>query len=206
MKLSTFTRLSLAATAASFLLIPGASAQEANARNVRLVNYAAGTYIQDSPTTWREDAGSNGQFRFIEVSRTDRGVYLYDAGRRVNIVLDMFQRKVLYSDPLQSFPLYDITSESAKINGRIVRLVRYMDKKGALAGGFSQQADRKWVEFGPTQNVKFNYTEAARDDWSVYLQDATRGVSIQIDLHTRKVIHSDRTITRQPLYDVAAAE
>jgi hypothetical protein len=87
-----------------------------------------------------------------------------------------------------------------------VKLVRYMDAKGNEIGGFTQQANRRWAEFGPSHSFKFNYTETARDDWSVYLQDNTRGVSIQIDLHTRQVIYSDRTVSRQPLYTVATAE
>ena len=206
MKRSTFTHFALAAIAASFLFTTTASAQ--NARTVRQVNYGSGLFFQDSPTTWREEAGSSGNFQYMEVDRTERAVFLYDASRRVNVVLDMFQRKILNGSSLQSLPLYDMTADTTRINGRIVRLIRYMDKRGVVLGGFTQQADRKWVEFGggAAHTVNYTFTEAGRDDWSVYLHDASRNAYVQIDLHTRKVIYSDPTVSRLPLYDVAFAE
>ena len=36
-----------------------AKRQNANAENVHMVNYATGLFFQDSPTTWREEAGSS---------------------------------------------------------------------------------------------------------------------------------------------------
>lgn len=53
---------------------------------------------------------------------------------------------------------------------------------------------QEWVETGADHNqIRFRYRETNRDDWSVYLHDASRRVDIQLDLHTKKVMYSDAT-------------
>lgn len=205
MTTSIFTQITLIAFTASAFLAT-AIAQNSTAHNVRSVKHATGIFFQDSPTTWREDGA--GQFHFNEVDRTDRAVYLYDTSRRVYIILDLFQRKILFSyDTAQSVALYNIESDSPQINGRLAKLVHHMDAAGNVVGGFSQQQGKIWLEFGATRNVNFTLTETGRDDWSVYLQDSSRGVTIRLDLSARKVMYSDRSSSSsRPLYDIAAVE
>lgn len=64
---------------------------------------------------------------------------------------------------------------------------------------------RQWVEFDNTGRAAFRFDEVQRDEWSVYLVDRSRGVNLQLDLHTRKVMYSDATTQRSPLYDIMSA-
>lgn len=41
----------------------------------------------------------------------------------------------------------------------------------------------------------FKWTERARDEWSVYLTDASRGYNLQLDLWTKNVTLSDQSTT-----------
>jgi hypothetical protein len=110
---------------------------------------------------------------------------------------------VKYSDATQQFDLYHIESGSAKPNGRIVKRVYYNDANGNISGGFAQNATG-WVEFRmPTRQAAFNFIEVNRDDWSVYLEDRSRSVAIQIDMHTGKVMYNQFGQPRQPLYNIA---
>jgi hypothetical protein len=54
--------------------------------------------------------------------------------------------------------------------------------------------------------VSFQFSETHRDDWSVYLQDDSRGVWLQLDLHTKKVMYRDKN-TPQPwqLYTISSS-
>ena len=60
----------------------------------------------------------------------------------------------------------------------------------------------RWEERGSDGNG-FQFNEDRRDDWSVYLLDPSRGVKLQLDLHTRKVMYSDSGApSPRPLYDI----
>ena len=60
----------------------------------------------------------------------------------------------------------------------------------------------RWEERGADGSA-FQFAETNRDDWSVYLNDASRGVSLAIDAHTRRVMYSDPGAPQwRPLYDL----
>ena len=48
-------------------------------------------------------------------------------------------------------------------------------------GVFQQTAPGQWTEFG-NSGQNFYFEERNRDDWSVYLHDVSRDISIQIDI------------------------
>jgi hypothetical protein len=50
--------------------------------------------------------------------------------------------------------------------------------------------------------VRFRFEEVQRDDWSVYLVDRSRGVNLQLDLHTRRVMYSQGNGARSELYQI----
>jgi len=184
-----------------------------NGRNANTVEFASGgktigAFIQVSTKQWKEDKFSGNDFNFTEVMRDDWSVYLRDASRGVNIQLDLHTKKVMYSDDNgNAFPLYDVTRALNKVNGYLTCNVTF----SALGGGkklgtFAQTGAKQWKEISadPKGN-DFNFTEVARDQWSVYLRDASRGVNIQLDLHTRKVMYNVDGSSRVPLYKVMNA-
>ena len=96
------------------------------------------------------------------------------------------------------------SAAQAGVNGRNVTAVDH--GAGTVKHGeFRQSAPRQWVEVNQKGETTFRFDETARDEWSVYLVDRSRGVEIQLDLFTRKVMFGDGRSPRRPLYDILAA-
>ena len=91
------------------------------------------------------------------------------------------------------------------VNGYNVQIVHY-GQQGQQQGSFVQTGPGQWQE-QPTHagGNAFAFEERQRDDWSVYLFDASRGVAIQLDLYTRIVYYSDAQSPRRELYQVLSA-
>jgi hypothetical protein len=90
------------------------------------------------------------------------------------------------------------------VNGRTVRKVQF-GQGGAPKGAYVQAGPGRWAETDASGRARFAFEETGRDDWSVYLTDRARGVSLQIDLHTRKVMYRDGNKPMQALYEVLGA-
>ena len=158
-----------------------------NGYNANVVNYQYGgrpaSYHQVDAKTW-EERGPGGKKRiFQETHRDQWSIYLYDAPQKTSLQLDLHRKKVGYRDsnnPTQR-DIYNITSASSKLSGWLVKRVTFN------RGAFIYRGGKQWVETGANGRVRFNFTEMGRDDWSVYIKDASRNVSVQIDLHTRKI-------------------
>ena len=181
-------------------------------RNVNLVEFgdassSLGTFRQIGKTQWIEqDKQGQKTFSFSQTQRDDWSVYLLDSSRNVRLQLDLHRKMVRYSDPQTPIrDQYKILSSSSKLSGWLVSSVVFKEG-GAERGEYSQQAGKAWQELSlPSRKVAFNFQEQARDDWSVYLYDASRDVHIQLDLHTRKVMYSDGSGQRRPLYTISKA-
>lgn len=93
---------------------------------------------------------------------------------------------------------------AAGANGRNVSGVDF-GSGGQKLGRFQQAGAQRWIEFNASGQVAFRFEETGRDDWSVYLTDRSRGVNIQLDLHTKKVMYSDANTPRRVQYDVLVA-
>lgn len=154
-----------------------------NGYNVDIVTHANGAFVQLSTKEWIE-TGIGSSFGFREVGRDEWSVYLHDDGRDISIQLDLHRKKIIYSDSTQRFVLYTITSVSPEvINGYAASRVLYNN------GGFVQINKNEWSE--NNEDGSFIFTETRRDEWSVYLEDANRGVQIKLDLFKNEIIYSD---------------
>lgn len=93
-------------------------------------------------------------------------------------------------------------------NGRNVRMVAFGANGSELGLYRLFGPGGQWVETGVDHGqINFRFRETGRDDWSVYLHDASRGVNIQLDLHTKKVMYSDgANPTRRELYSILNAD
>ncbi|MGB0932005.1 MAG: hypothetical protein ACPGVB_14570, partial [Chitinophagales bacterium] len=76
---------------------------------------------------------------------------------------------------------------------------------GTKLGAFIEKENKAWQE-ASLKNGTFNFIETHRDQWSVYLQDKSRNVFIQLDLHTKKVMYSVGNKTKTYLYSISAAK
>jgi hypothetical protein len=173
--------------------------QTADGHNVTLVVFGTpngktlGSYLQKSRQTWIEQSVPSGShFDFNEVRRDDWSVYLQDPSRNVSIQLDLHTRKVVYSDETGGRrELYQVLDASSKMNGWLASRVGYTDGSGRMTGEFESPRPGLWVERSlPSGESRFRFREVGRDDWSVYLEDRSRNVAIQLDLHTRKVMYN----------------
>lgn len=195
-------RRMFAASAAALLAsaLPVAAQAGVNGRNVTSVKRSGGRMTMGPLGAWTERGDDGVSFQFRETGRDDWSVYLADSSRGVRLQLDLHRRQVRYAEGDGPFnDLYPITGASAEVNGRNAARVE------TSGGYFRMTGARAWEERG-SDGGGFQFTEDRRDDWSVYLVDASRGVRLQLDLHTRKVLYSDSGEPRQrPLYDITGS-
>lgn len=171
----------------------------------------AGSLRQTDSHTWIEENSIDGKssFQFTETGRDDWSVYLKDSSRNVSLQLNLFEGAIFYSDAknprrqLYTIGRADVLPLLNLDNGKTVNLVAYGDSTGKLLGHFRQTSEQTWSEDSETKgrNV-FAFSEIARDDWSVYLYDASRKIWIQADLYTRKIMVQTAGAQPQVLYDV----
>ena len=73
---------------------------------------------------------------------------------------------------------------------------------GIHKGAYVQIGPDTWKEVDAQGQTKFKFKEVNRGEWSVFLHDPSRNVSIQIDLFRKKVIYNDADSPKRDLYDV----
>jgi hypothetical protein len=99
-----------------------------------------------------------------------------------------------------------VGQNNGRVDGRSVSRVEFGTSNRDSLGWLEQVGPRRWRERGHSRRT-FDFDELNRDDWSVYLEDSSRGVRLQIDLHTGWVYYSDR-LAPQPreLYRILNVE
>lgn len=92
----------------------------------------------------------------------------------------------------------ETVSPITPINGNQVSSVSFP------GGAFQQQSNtQKWVEVGTNGEVRFQFKELRRDEWSVYLYDHSRKIWIALDLWTKKVKYkASQRASYSDLYDI----
>lgn len=184
-----------------------------NGRTANLISFGSlagnplGTYRQIGIKKWEEVNVSNVVgFRFNEVQRDEWSVYLHDPSRNVSLQLDLHRKIIVYSDGNNNrFDLYKVLSASSKVNGWMANQASFSSLDGKPLGEYRQTGQKTWIEFNKNGDAVFAFAESQRDDWSIYMHDASRKVSIQIDLHRKKIVYSDPGTQRIDLYAVASA-
>ncbi len=194
-----------------FAVTFASGADTVTGENVTFIKYGdsktafLGTFIQrGGDLQWEEEKQKQGVAvnTFRETHRDAWSVYLVDDSRDVKIQLDLHTKKVMYSDPKWPTPnaIYNITERYAGSNGWTVCSAQIRNQEGYL-GGFIQTSSKGWIEIGKDGKTRWNFEEQGRDEWSVYLQDKSRDMNIQLDLYTKKVMLN--TKDRRPLYEIS---
>ena len=89
-----------------------------NGWNAVQVNYSDGQFFQNG-NQWIE-RNPRGTYYFVETHRDEWSVYLLDSGRNARIQLDLWQKKIYYSDTNTArTPIYAITGASS--GGRVIQ-------------------------------------------------------------------------------------
>lgn len=181
-------------------------AGEVNGASVKRVFHAGGRFVDKGNGKWEERGNDGAKFDFRETGRDEWSVYLTDDSRGVNLQLDLHRKMIFYSDAnTPQRPQYEITKAEAgksggssatptpsAVNGRNVKNVKYE------GGSFRQKKDGSWIE--KNNDGKHNFVETGRDDWSVYLEDKSRNVNIQLDLHRKEIFYSDANTPKRVQY------
>ena len=85
------------------------------------------------------------------------------------------------------------------VNGRNVIVAHHN------SGRFENTSSGAWTEFGSNGVANFSFRETHRDDWSVYMFDSSRNVSIQVDIHRKKIRYGVGGAEKTDLYDITRA-
>mgnify|MGYP000577486798 CR=1 FL=1 len=174
-------------------------------------------WLQTGKTVWtRTQSGLGAQRKFIEEKREKDGVTLKLVGNiKERIKIDLRQKtvfnltsgaagKIIATGP-SKYGAAVITNNSTKpkakikANGQTVTYATF-SKNGRAYGSLKQIGPKKWAEYKGSRK-DHEFTETRRGPWSVFLTDKTRGVSITVNLHTKKVL-----INNRPEYDVSYAD
>lgn len=165
-----------------------------------------GSFRRAADGSWQElDSNGAVTFTFGELRRDDWTVYLYDASRNVELRLDLHQRQVLYgANGQEPYPIYAIlfAMSDAPTGLTVTRVDASLDGQVEVARFQTTGAPGEWVEIDTYGQVGFTFAETARDDWSVYLDDGSRDVQLQIDLYTDTVYYGERGGALRPLYKI----
>lgn len=187
--------------------VNGLMAEEASFGSLDGSGDMLGAYLQTGPSAWKEiDTQGHTTFEFKESNRDDWSVYLIDQSREVSIQIDIWTKKIFYSDPKAPRREQYTVLFVEPVDGLLVEEAVFGDGANTL-GSFRQvEGTKNWQELNKDGVLTFNFVENNRDDWSVYLTDASRNVSIQVDIWTNKIVYSDPNTPPRDQYDLLYAK
>lgn len=166
--------------------------KEVNGWNVVRAAHDSGFFQRTSPGQWTEFHNSGATYTFEERNRDAWSVYMYDASRNVWLQVDLHRNMVSAGTGNQErIDIYAITGSTAgAVTGNPLvdsgftgsNLLRANFDRGL----FQSIGNQEWIELGDSGAV-FRFRETNRDEWSVYLFDASRTIGIQIDIHSQMI-------------------
>ena len=153
---------------------------QANGRNTNFVRFDQGTFERTYNGEWLEFGNGNNtpRFHWRETGRDDWSVYFRDDSRNMGMQIDMHRHWIRLEWP--GHPMadqYRITEADERVNGRLVTNVSHG------AGSFRLVSPGQWREFNISGTPTYSFRETGRDQWSVYLNDDSRNMQMQIDVH-----------------------
>lgn len=161
------------------------------------VTYDGGAFVQINADKWFEHNG-DGMNLWDQVGRDTASVRLENVERGVTMRLDLQDMQAQYAGAEGSGVLYTLRdTQPETIDGHLMREVLYD------GGRFVKVAHNRWEE--QNDDGSFSFNEARRDPWSAYLYDASRDVSIQLDLYTQEIYVTSGDGPRELLYSVSGA-
>lgn len=193
--------------------------QGVNGYNVAEVRFNGGLFRETGRGYWTE-YGADGRvkYTFKETGRDDWSVYLNDASRNIQLQIDVHRNWIRLGDnggPKRDF--YSITrasrnegrtrtppkpsprAERARTNGRNVQQVYF------AGGSFKKSGPGRWTEYNAQGRAIYSFTETGRDEWSVYLDDRSRNVQLQLDLHRNWVGYGQNGGAKSDLYQIQSS-
>lgn len=131
-------RLIVAAIAVMASVPVIAAEAPATGANVRSVSYPQGVYRQTGPRAWAEFDKSGKQTNaFVEDARDEWSVFLFDPARNVRIQIDLYRKKIRYTENGGSYAdLYDVTGSAAGLGAAAAKPVARTSPSLTSSDGF----------------------------------------------------------------------
>lgn len=188
------------------------TAQGVNGYNVARANFDRGSFRKTGNLRWTEyNARGRAAFTFTETGRDEWSVYLNDRSRNVQIQIDIHRMWITYgANGGPKSDLYRITRATRQItsNNRPSSAVtngRNVQQVFVPRGSFKAIGGRRWAEYNAQGRQVFTFTETGRDEWSVYLNDRSRNVQLQLDLYRKWVTYGTNGGSKSDLYRITSS-
>lgn len=189
--------------------------QGVNGYNVWEVRFNGGLFRETGRGHWTE-YGADGRvkFTFRETGRDDWSVYLNDPSRNVQLQIDIHRNWIRLGDrggPKRDF--YPITgayrnegrTRSPAPTPRVVTNGSNVQQVFFAGGSFRKSGPQRWTEYNAQGRAVFDFTETGRDEWSVYLDDRSRNVQLQLDLYRNWVGYGQNGGAMSDLYQIQSS-
>ena len=202
------------------------SEEPVTGKNVTSVTFGDGSiehgrFVQVGAKNWNRVDQDQTVVSFQETNRDEWSVHLSETSGNSNVVLNLWLKDVTADSApwakvmsAESLAYIDSRPQTAapsspsvgragvRANGYDAKQVSYGAGDTRL-GAFVQTTAKLWQELN-SEGVSFDFEETNRDEWTIYLRDASRDVTIRLDLHRLKVIYSDAQTSRDQ-YDILSA-
>jgi PLAT/LH2 domain len=90
------------------------------------------------------------------------------------------------------------SAAASGINGANLTMVTH------AGGRLEKTGDAEWTEFNADGEASFVFQETGRDEWSVYLNDDSRNVQLQLNVHRKMVSFGEGGGAKQDLYPITS--
>lgn len=175
-----------------------AQAPDVNGFTLGSVTYDGGEIKAVSPGEWTWSVVESEEERTFKISGRDEwSVYLCDEVDGEVVQLDYWERNIYENDVV----VHAITSGSVgAITGINVGLIEFEN------GEYEQVEETQWVLHKHGGGVSTNYTETARDLWSVYLQEDVHKFMYQADYQRKWISYISETKVKTDFHKIIRAE
>ncbi len=181
---------------------PGRFTHLANGYNVNTVTYTGvhtGKFSRIAGGNWTEE-NEKGVYKWTEEKREQWKVVLTDSSKKTTISIGLANNKI--ENEVSKAPLYEITKSAA---GRVKPAakgdnLKEVEYTGTANGRFLYEGNMKWLELNTES--QHHFVEVKYDEWSVYLTDKTRNVTVEINLRNKK-IYSDPFGNKTEAYTIS---
>lgn len=181
----------------AMFLIQGAYDEKLRSTNLTFIGYQGdgidtpGGYIEEyADGVWiNYESTIEAKSYLLEViGYNDSSVFLSDPTRDIQIEINLSDARVRFDE--DEFVIFETGGPVIEplINGYNVTYTPFGADTDTMLGAYRQTEALTWVEDGINGNLGiFNFTETSRDEWSVHLFDASRGIELEIDLQVHGV-------------------
>lgn len=212
----TLNEAEIRAQATKDFAAPSTQAPPGRKFYAQTVNYAGGSqtgfFQRESGTVWGEYQAGARTSDFRLVSDSDTEVVLYDQGRDMTVRLDLAAKKIFWRQAKGAEnPLYTIVSvnqppaQAPAIASTPIAKINFKTGDG-VTGSFRREQGDAWGEYTANGERAFQFKQRAQTADKLELFDASRNMTITIDIPGKRIAWREGAGPNNPLYEVVSVE